>query len=57
MTANEIRNRNNIIDNLSYALKMSAYIDADNVRKGTEQFIVDCIKNVVSMFNVKPEQE
>lgn len=57
MTANDIRHRNNVIDSLNYALKMSAYIDADNVRKGTEQFIVDCIKNVVSMFNVNPEQE
>ena len=55
MITNDIRNRNSIIDSLSYALKMSAYIDADNVRKGTEKFIVDCIKDVVSMFNVKPE--
>lgn len=51
MTANDIKNRNNILDNLSFALKMAGYIESNVVRKNVEDSIVYCLRSALDAFN------
>lgn len=57
MEAKSIRNRNDIIDALSYALKMSGYIDNDAVRKDVEDNITYCLTVTLRAFNDAVESE
>lgn len=51
MTTSNISNRNNILDNLNYALKFAAYIKDDTARKSVEDAIMYCTSSVLSGFN------
>lgn len=51
MEAKSIRNRNDVIDNLSFALKMAGYIESDTVRKNVEDSIMYCLRSALDAFN------
>lgn len=55
MKAELIIQRNNILDNLNFAMKFAAYINNARIRKGVEALLIDCTKNVTSIFNVEDE--
>lgn len=57
MTTETISNRNNILDNLNYALKFAAYIKDDTARKNVEDSITYCTSSVLSAFNSIDEKE
>lgn len=56
MEAKSIRNRNDIIDSLMYALKMSGYIDDDSVRKTVEDSLAYCLTRTLRAFDAEKEQ-
>lgn len=57
MEAKSIRNRNDIIDSLMYALKMAGYIDNDSVRKTVEDNLTYCLTCTLSAFNDAEKSE
>lgn len=57
MEAKSIRNRNDVVEALNYALKMSGYIDNDKVRKSVEDSIVYCLTSTLGAFNDAEKSE
>lgn len=57
MEAKTIRNRNDIVDTMNYALKMAGYIEDDDVRMRVENHLTDCLEDIIADFNSQGEEK